>query len=582
MKNWKIKPKISSTKIDELSTNINTPPHISSILLRRGVNDFNEAKAFFRPQLKDLHDPLLMQDLEKAAIKINDYILGQKKILIYGDYDVDGSTSVSLMISFLSKYHKNLEYYIPDRYLEGYGVSLKGIDYAHSQGIDLIIALDCGVTAIDQVDYANEKGIDFIICDHHQPGKELPKAYAILNPKRSDCSYPYKELSGCGVGYKLLQGLCQLFSEQYDERFLQEHLDLLAISIACDIVDIQGENRILSYYGVNQIRTAPRPSIHSMLRKAGINHKEVRISNLVFGIGPKINAAGRIAHAHNAVKLLISQDQEEIDALFNQIDEWNETRKTYEKDVVEEALLKIESDIDHENEVVTVVAGDDWHKGVIGIAASRLIEKYYRPTVVFTQTSEETMAASVRSIEGIDVYTALHDCKEYIIQFGGHTMAAGLSILTSNLTSFRKAFNQAVLKQLNNEDIVEELWIDEQLEIKDILSVKDVMLNKHPKFYNILTQLEPFGPGNMAPVFCIKNAQLKTAPKILKDEHLKFTFVNPEDNCTVDGIFFRCEDYFNLVEHQKALDIAFTIETNDWNQQRRIQFMIKDVKVCEE
>jgi single-stranded-DNA-specific exonuclease len=561
-KRWVYKPLPNQEHIESLSEAINVKHILGSILLQRKITTFEKAKDFFRPSLDNLHDPFLMKDMDKAVERLIRAIDKGEKILIYGDYDVDGTTSVSLVYDFLSKRYSNLEFYIPDRYKEGYGISAASIEWAKENKYNLIISLDCGIKSVALIQKAADYGIDFIVCDHHTVGHELPPAYAVLDPKRPDCKYPYKELSGCGVGFKLLQGFCKVQNLGYDE--LYSYLDLLAISIASDIVPITGENRVLAFYGLKNINGNPRPGVKALVDVA-MFRKEVDISGVVFGIGPRINAAGRIAHAKTAVRLLLSKNDEEADHFAQLINEKNLVRKDFDMSITEEALQMIESDIE-KDAVSTVLFKEDWHKGVIGIVASRCIEKFYRPTIILTQ-SDQYATGSARSVVGFDVYEAISKCSDLLLQFGGHMYAAGLTLKVEHVPEFRKRFEEVVASSICREDLIPQIEVDLELDISDI----------DYKLYNILKQMAPFGPGNMQPVFVSKGVKDTGSARVLKDQHLKINITQDGYFC-IDAIGFGLAHHYSKISEGKEFDICYNICENDFNGKKSLQLLIKDIK----
>lgn len=564
-KKWIIAPEPEQNKIDELSQSININPVLSKILVTRGITNFQEAKTFFRPSIEDCHNPFLMEDMDIAVNRLIDAIDNKEAILVYGDYDVDGSTSVAMMYSFLKSYCKNLYYYIPDRYLEGYGISNKGIDYAKEKNCSLIISLDCGIKAIDKVDYANSKNIDFIICDHHNPGATLPKALAVLDPKRTDCPYPFKELSGCGVGFKLIQAFC--IQKEIPEHHAFELLDLVAISIAADIVAVTGENRILAFYGLEKINFNPRPGIKALIQASGLKYK-ITISNLVFQLGPRINAAGRIDHAHLAVKLLTAIHEDEALIIAENVSSKNTTRKDFDQNITNEALSTIEDNQELISAKSTVLFNKNWHKGVIGIVASRCIEHHYRPTIIMTESNGKA-TGSARSVDGFDLYSAIESCKEYLDQFGGHKHAAGLTLSIDQIPSFTAAFEAVVQKNITEDQLIPKIKIDSYIEIDQITD----------KFYSILSQMDPFGPGNMQPVFAAKNLSILGEPLILKEKHLKLTVKNKSGKNKITAIGFGMAEYKDLIMNSNAFELAFTIQENHFNGVKSLQLYLKDIRI---
>lgn len=559
---WTLKPKPETKKIKLLATALQVDDSIASLLLQRDKKTFEEAKDFFRPNLNKLHNPFLMQDMEKAVARIEKAITNQENILVYGDYDVDGTTSVALLSSYLSTYYPHVATYIPDRYNEGYGVSYQGIDFAEDNNFSLIIALDCGVKAIDKVAYAKEKNIDFIICDHHRPGDKLPNAEAVLDPKRADCNYPYKELCGCGVGFKLIQALASKKGETINDLLL--YLDLVATAIGADIVPITGENRILAYHGLQVINNNPRPGFKAIIKQ--IKKEVLTITDVVFIIAPRINAAGRMKHGNHAVTLLTETDYNLAAKYAIDIETYNTDRRETDKSITQEALLQIEKNQEQIG-FTTVVYNKKWHKGVIGIVASRLIETYYRPTLVFTK-SGNFLAASARSVKGFDVYNALEQCAEFIEQFGGHKYAAGLTIKEENYKAFKNKFEEIVAKTIDPQLLIPEIKIDAQLDLIKIT----------PKFYRIISQFAPFGPGNMTPVFMTQNLLDTGYGKCVGEDknHLRVTLTQKGAKRIV-GIGFNLGKKYNLIKDQKPFKAVYTIDENHWNSQVSLQLKLKDI-----
>lgn len=563
-KRWLVAEQPSKDKVLKLSKAINVSEELSAILIQRGVTDYDKARDFFRPSLDNLHDPFLMKDMRKAVTRISNAIANKEKILIYGDYDVDGTTSVALVFGFLSRFYSDLLYYIPDRYKEGYGVSEAGIKYAKEQGVGLIISLDCGIKAINRIAEAKEAGIDFIICDHHNPDmSSLPPAYAILDPKRTDCPYPYKELSGCGVGFKLLQAYC--LSNDIDTKELFPYLDLLVISIASDIVPITGENRILAYWGLKVLNKNPRPGVRGLINISGLK-SEIDITSVVFGLGPRINAAGRIDHAGNAVKLLLETDEDDIMEFSSQINNNNSDRREFDSNITREAIEMIRSD-GYINTKSTVLYKPDWHKGVIGIVASRCIEQYYKPTIILTR-SNGMATGSARSIEGFDLYEAIGQCSDLLEQFGGHTHAAGLTLKENNIEAFRQRFEEIAEARLKEEDLTPVQYVDCYLQFDKI----------DYKFYNILKQMGPFGPGNLSPVFVSENVTDSGQVRLLKDKHLKLKLEQAENTMVYEAIAFNFGEFFERVKRGESFNVCYSIEENVYNGRSSLQLNIKDIK----
>ena len=560
---WTIKPKPDPSKVARLSKELAVDSTTSFLLAQRGIETFEEAKNFFRPDLSDLHDPFLMKDMEKAVSRIEEAVENQENILVYGDYDVDGTTSVALMSSYLLSFYPNVATYIPDRYEEGYGISYKGIDFAEDNNFSLIIALDCGIKAIDKVAYAFKKEVDFIICDHHRPGAEIPKAKAVLDPKQEDCDYPFKELCGCGVGFKLIQALASKKGATIDDLVL--YLDLVATAIGADIVPIVGENRILAYHGLKVINENPRPGFEAILKQ--VKKEKLTITDVVFIIAPRINAAGRMKHGNHAVTLLCETDNNLAAEYAIDIDTYNTDRRDADKRITIEALVQIEENKEQDR-FTSVVFDENWHKGVIGIVASRLIETYYRPTLVFTK-SGEMLAASARSVKGFDVYNALEKCSEYIEQFGGHKYAAGLTLKPENYKSFKAQFEKVVEETIDPKMLIPEISIDSQISLSDIT----------PKFYRILSQFAPFGPGNMTPVFMSEDIQdTGYGKKVGEDKsHLRFT-ATQHGSGKIVGIGFGLGEHIELIKNKKPFKAAYTIDENEWNGIISLQLKLKDIK----
>lgn len=564
-KRWTLNNDYDETVVNTLLDELKINPVLCKLLAQRGITTFDEARNFFRPSLEQLHDPFLMKDMDVAVERINKAILNKERILVYGDYDVDGTTAVSVVYLFLKSLFDNVDFYIPDRYHEGYGVSFKGVEYAHDNGFSLIIALDCGIKAHDKVAKANEYGIDFIICDHHRPSAELPAALAILDPKRQDCNYPYDELSGCGVGFKLIQGIAQHNNIPFSE--LEQYLDLVAVSIAADIVDMRGENRVLAYFGLKLINTNPRHGIKAIMELSKVT-RELTISDIVFVIAPRINAAGRIESGNRAVELLISKDVDAAKFKGDEINDHNTYRKELDTEITEQALLQIENDVTFEGRKSTVVYSDSWHKGVIGIVASRLTDKYYRPTVVMTQTNGH-VAGSARSVKDFDVYNAIESCAELLDQFGGHMYAAGLTMKVENVNAFIEKFEQVVSSTIEERMLTRELSIDAELELKDITDT----------FFKILKQFAPFGPGNMNPVFVTYNVYDSSYSRIVGNNHLKLSLMQADNKYAYDGIAFQMGQFYPAIAEKKPFHICYHIDENNYNNKTTLQLNIKDIKM---
>ena len=588
-KRWVLKQKGDVSLVSGIAGALGIENALAELLVQRGVTSFEEAKAFFRPNLSQLHDPFLLNDMDKAIDRIEAAKASGQKIMVYGDYDVDGTTAVALVYAFLKENgFQNLDYYIPDRYSEGYGISFQGIDFAQEQNFSLIIALDCGIKSVDKVQYANERGIDFIICDHHRPGDELPAAVAVLDAKRIDSTYPFDELSGCGVGFKLIQAYAQTHDIPFES--LYKYLDLVTISIASDIVPIIGENRILAYFGLKLINTNPRPGIESILGVANIVRKpddeiktegeeagllfsrELTISDMVFVVGPRINAAGRIESGRNSVKLLVSSDMETAASIAQTINDFNTERRTLDTQITQEALDIIAKDDKLRKAKATVVFNPEWHKGVIGIVASRLTETYYRPTVVLTQ-SNGLITGSARSVKDFDVYDAIDACSDLLEHFGGHMYAAGLSLKPENLKPFRERFNSIVSASITDEMLIPEVEVDLEVNLNQIT----------PKFLRILKQFAPFGPGNMSPVFMTRDTVDSGHARIVGKNHVKMTvYQESVRSDPYSGIAFQQGEKFDLIQKGQSMNICYHIEENEWNGVKNIQLNIKDIRFCDD
>jgi single-stranded-DNA-specific exonuclease len=564
IKRWKILP-TDLEKVNHLHKALHVSGTLCNILIQRGIDTFDKSKAFFRPQLSALHDPFLMKDMNKAVERISTAINFRQKILVFGDYDVDGTTSVACMYQFLCHIYNdsNIEFYIPHRYREGYGVSKMGIDYAADNQFSLIISLDCGIKSVDLISYAATLGIDFIVCDHHLPDNKLPPAFAILNPKQIGCEYPYKELCGCGVSYKLITALAQHFN--IDEAYYVCYLDLVATAIAADIVPMNGENRVLAYHGLERINNNPSPGIKALIKLAGLQ-KKMTISNVVFVIAPRVNAAGRMDDAKKAVQLFVEKDETKTIVFAEMLHTDNTDRKVADSSITEEALAVIENDTELKNKKSTVLYKEHWHKGVVGIVASRLIETYYRPTIVLTK-SGDIASGSARSVTGFNLYEAIHACKQHLLGYGGHFAAAGLSLLPENIEAFTKQFEEVVHNTIDPQLLIPEIIIDSHLKFSEITS----------SFYKIICQMEPFGPENMRPVFIATQVTDTGYSKIVKEKHIRF--VLSQQNITITGIAFNLADKFELVTTNKPLDILFTIDENEWNGNTSLQLKIIDFQL---
>lgn len=553
---------IKNRLADELSIS----PILAQLLIQREITTFEEARSFFRPDLNDLHDPFLMKDMDLAVERLTKAMHNNEKILIYGDYDVDGTTSVALVYRFLIKFYSNLEFYIPDRYNEGYGISIKGIDYAADNNFTLVIALDCGIKAIEKIKYANTKNVDFIICDHHNPDSELPPAVAVLDPKREDCEYPYKHLSGCGVGFKLIQAFASVNNIEFTH--VISLLDLVALSIASDIVPITGENRILAFFGLKQINSNPSTGVKAIIEVCGLKDKDISISDIVFKIGPRINASGRMKLATESVELLVSRDYALAYERSSTINMYNNDRKDLDKNTTDEALVVIENDIEFSQKKSIVVYKPDWHKGVIGIVASRLSEEHYKPTVVLSE-SNGFASGSARSVLGFDLYKAIESCKDLLENFGGHMYAAGLTMKIENVEEFSRRFEEYVALNILEEQTRPSIEIDALIEFKDIT----------PKFFRVLKQFGPFGPGNMNPIFASKNVYDYGSSRLVgkEQEHLKLELIDGSSENVMSGIAFRMHEFNDHLKALNPLDICYTLEENTFNNNTSIQLMIKDI-----
>ncbi len=574
-----IKPRGETDAIDQISNQLNVDEHIANLLVQRGVDSFKKAEDFFRPGLDMLHDPFLMKDMNKAVQRLDEALSNNEKILIYGDYDVDGTTSVALVTSFLRKYHTNVDFYIPDRYEEGYGISRKGIDYAYSKEFTLVISLDCGIKAVNKIAYALEKQIDFIVCDHHLPGDQLPPAYAILDPKRHGDQYPCKDLSGCGVGFKLIQAFALHKGIPFEE--LHELLDLVAISIASDIVPVTGENRVLAYHGLKRLNKYPRPGIEAILQYSNIErrpnvceddhhvfNKELTISDLIFVIGPRINAAGRMKDANQSVELLICKDPHFSQRIGVEINENNEARKTLDLSITDQATSTIETDSRYEDKRALIIFDPGWHKGVIGIVASRLVEKFYKPTIVLTSSANGLITGSARSIRNFDIYEAIAQSSHLLENFGGHKYAAGLSLKPENLEAFARRVESYAHDNLAAHQMVPTIDVDAELPLEAIT----------PRFLRILKQFAPFGPGNMPPTFITRKITDNGNAKIVGKNHIKFTVAHPENyNMRFHAIAFKQGHQWDKVRQMKPFDICYQVEENCWNGKKSTQLNIKDI-----
>ena len=560
-KRWKILT-ADQQKVNVLQQSLKIHPVICKILIQRGIETFEQAKDFFRPQLTALHSPWLMKDMDKAVERVTRAVNLKEKILVFGDYDVDGTTAVASMYQFLKKIHSNLDFYIPHRYREGYGISKAGIDFAKQNGFSLIISLDCGIKSADLIGYAKELAIDFIVCDHHLPDEILPPAVAILNPKQKDCNYPFKELCGCGVGFKLMCALSEKM--QLPENAAFEYLDLLATAIAADIVPVAGENRILAFHGLIKANKNPNYGIRALSKLSGLA-KELHITNLVFMIAPRVNAAGRMDDARKAVQMFVAKTEEEALLFAEQLHSDNTDRKEADKSITEEALALIHGKEEWINRKSTLVFQPHWHKGVVGIVASRLIEHHYRPTIVLTQSGEYA-AGSARSVPGFNLYEAIHACREHLLGYGGHFAAAGMTLELGKVDAFREKFEEIVSSTIQPELLIPEIIIDAEISLKDIKQT----------FYDIISQMEPYGPENLRPVFITRNVINSGYSKIVKEEHIRFSL--REDNFIMNGIGFGMAGKFHLLDNQQPIDIVYTIDENEWNDTKSLQLKVIDIQ----
>ncbi len=566
---WNLKRQGDQNEVKHLSAALNVNMVIARLLVQRGIKTFNEAKAFFRPRLTDLHDPFLMKDMDKAVSRLEEAIDKKEKVIIYGDYDVDGTTSVAMMYSFLKNRIENIEYYIPDRYSEGYGISPKSINYAVENDFSLIVALDCGIKAVEKIADAKSRGLDFIICDHHNPDDEVPPAVAVLDPKQTDCNYPYKELSGCGVGFKLLQALC--IKNSIDQEEIYDLLDLVVVSIASDIVPITGENRVLAYYGLKKLNFNPGIGLQTIINLSGIGDSEITISDIVFKIGPRLNASGRIEHGKKSVQILVSEDEEKSDLIGEEIDSFNEIRKTLDRDITQEAIEMIEKNGELKNMNSTVLYNRDWHKGVVGIVASRVTELYYRPSIILTE-SNGLATGSARSVRDFDLYEAIGKCSDLLESYGGHMYAAGLTMKIENIPAFRHRFEEIVTEQITDVQQIQTIEIDAKITLSEIT----------PRFYRILKQFAPFGPHNMTPVFMTEDVFDAGTSRLVgkNQEHLKLDLVEPDVNSGIfPGIAFNQSNAFEAITSGTPFDVCYTIVENEYRGKTNLQLFIKDIKI---
>jgi single-stranded-DNA-specific exonuclease len=565
---WSFKQPGDINDVKHLSAKLSVDMTIANLLAQRNIRTFEEAKAFFRPRLADLHDPFLMKDMDKAVLRLHQAIERQEKVLIYGDYDVDGTTSVAMMYLFLKDKIKKLDFYIPDRYSEGYGISPKSVEYAADNNYSLVIVLDCGIKAVDKIAYARTRHVDFIICDHHNPGDRLPDAVAVLDPKRPDCPYPYKELSGCGVGFKFLLAYCIRYDDPVPR--LYDLLDLVVVSIASDIVPVTGENRVLAYYGLQKLNADPSVGLKTLISNSGIAGTEITINDIVFKIGPRLNAAGRIEHGKKSVELLISEDPEKALLMGEEINSFNEIRKSLDRDITQEALDMINNNPELSEKKSTVLYNRDWHKGVVGIVASRITDCFYRPTVILTE-SNGMATGSARSVKDFDLYEAIDYCSDLLESYGGHMYAAGLTLKLENVRRFTQRFEEFVLKTITDKQQVQTIDVDARLQLSEI----------SPKFIRVLKQFEPFGPHNMIPVFVSEDVfDSGTSKKVGQNEdHIKLELVEPTRSFQkFQGIAFSQGDKFPLIESGLPFDICYSITENEFRGRTNVQLLIRDIK----
>ncbi len=563
-KRWNIL-KANPATVAALQEQLKISPILCELLVQRGIVDFDAAKKFFRPQIEHLHSPWLMKDMKKAVERIQTAFEKEEKILVYGDYDVDGTTSVATLYQFLKDLSPNIDYYIPHRYKEGYGISKIGIDFAKENGFNLIISVDCGIKSTELIAYAKELGMDFVICDHHLPDPVIPPAVAILNPKQIDCTYPFKELCGCGVVFKLITALAETY-QLPSESYLQ-YLDLVMTAIAADIVPVVDENRTLSFFGLQKINDNPCNGLKAILEQSK-QSLPIKMSSLVFTVSPRINAAGRMDDAKKAVQLFIEKNLTNARAIASLLQQDNLDRREADSTITEEALAQIENDPNHSIKKSSVVFQAHWHKGVVGIVASRLIEKYYKPTIVLTQ-SGEVIAGSARSVQGFNLYEALHACREHLLGYGGHFAAAGMTLAVDQLEAFKEAFEKSVAERITEEQLTPEITINA------ILPLDNISMN----FYQIISQMEPFGPDNMRPVFIAQKVYDTGYTKIVKDQHISCSFKQGKN--TIRGIGYNMPQHLDVIKSGKPFDIVFQLQLNEWQGTQSVQLQIMDIKPCE-
>lgn len=564
---WRLKEPADINEVKHLSAALNVDMAIANLLVQRGIKTFAEARSFFRPKLSDLHDPFLMKDMDKAVARLKQAIDNDEKVLIYGDYDVDGTTSVALMYSFLRSRLTKLDYYVPDRYMEGYGISKTGIEYAAQNNCSLVIVLDCGIKAVEKIAYAKELGVDFIICDHHNPDERIPEAVAVLDPKQPGCNYPYKELSGCGVGFKLLQAYC--YSQDIPQEVAYELLDLVVVSIASDIVPITGENRVLAYYGLQKLNTNPSTGLKTVIKYSGLT-SEIKINDIVFKIGPRLNASGRIEHGKKSVKILLAEDSVELEELGFEINSYNEIRKTLDRDITQEALEMIARSEFYKGRKSTVIYNRDWHKGVVGIVASRLTEYYYRPTVVLTE-SNGLATGSARSIGEFDLYEAIGKCADLLESYGGHMYAAGLSMKLDNVAEFSRRFEQIVRDSISEAQQIQTIDIDARISLADL----------NPKFLRLLKQFEPYGPHNMMPVFITEDVMDYGTSRLVgkNSEHLKLDLMEANRSTSrFSGIGFSLSQHMDMIKQSMPFTICYSVTENEYRGKTYLQLNVRDIR----
>jgi len=562
-KRWQYKKIPPLEQIEKLSKEININSYLAAILAQRGITGYNEARDFFRPSLYNLHDPFFMKDMDVAVDRLKTAINNKERILVYGDYDVDGTTAVSLVFSYLRNIYSHCDVYIPDRYAEGYGVSQQGVEWASANGFTLIIALDCGIKAFEMVDLATTKGIDFIICDHHLPEETIPKALAVLDPKRPDCSYPYKELSGCGLGFKFMQAFARRY---YNESVVFDFLDLVAVSIASDIVPITGENRILAHFGLQKLNENPSPGLKALKDIAALRN-ELDISGIVFTVGPRINAAGRVAHGSSAVELLIAKSEEEANAKAEKLNLKNEFRKQVDSDITEEAIAMIEGNESMRMAKSTVLFKNTWHKGVIGIVAARCVEKFYRPTVILTESNNK-ITGSARSVNGFDLYHAICECSDLLEKFGGHKYAAGLTLDVNNLEAFQRRFEEVVSSTITPDMLTPVIDIDLSIQFDQITT----------KFINILKQMAPFGPENQKPVFEASNVRVFNSLSSFRDKHVRFLAAQQGNDSVFQVVGFDMVEHYERLAQGDIFSMVFSVEENTYNGNTSVQLKVRDIK----